>query len=82
MRQRGGRIVSRPDGHSVRDHRRDSSDCSAVPLQLDVDNLAAGGANTTALLVQHALRAGALQRVNNTMVGFQVDDVIGNAKRE
>jgi hypothetical protein len=53
-----------------------------VLLQLNVDNLAAGGANMTALLVQHAPRAGVLQRVNNTMVGFWVDDVIGNAKRE
>jgi hypothetical protein len=47
-----------------------------------VDNLAAGGLNVTMPPVQQALRAGALQRVNNTMVGFRVDDVVGNAKQE
>jgi hypothetical protein len=53
-----------------------------VPWQLGVDNLAAGSANAAALPVQQAPRAGALQRVNDTMVGFWVDDVIGNAKQE
>jgi hypothetical protein len=43
----------------------------------DVDNLAAGGDSMTLLL-----RARALQRVDETMVGFWVDDVVRNAKTE
>ncbi len=53
-----------------------------MPWQLDVNNLAEGGANAAALPVQQAPRAGALQRVDDTMVGFWVDDVIGNSKQE
>jgi hypothetical protein len=75
-------IYSRPDGRSIWDLHQDSSGCSAVPWQLDVNNLAEGGANAAALPVQQAPRAGALQRVDDTMVGFWVDDVIGNSKQE
>ncbi len=53
-----------------------------MPWQSDVNNLAAGGANAAALPVQQAPRAGALQRVDDNMVGFRVDDVIGNTKQE
>ncbi len=72
--------LGRPDGSPVWDLRQDSSGYSAMPWQLDMDNLAAGSANAAALPVQQAPRAGALQRVNDTMVGFQVDNVVGNAK--
>jgi hypothetical protein len=48
-----------------------------------MDHLAVGGANATALLVQQAPRARALQRVNDTMVGFQVYDIVEKlSKRE
>ncbi len=80
VRQWGEWIVSRPDGRSVWDLRQDISGCSTVPWQSDVDNLAAGSTTATVSLVQQAPRAGALQRVDDTMVGFRVDDVVGNAK--